>query len=258
MEDVQGQKDTRNIPINKVGIKGIKYPITVFDKVNKYQQTIASIDMFVDLPHEDKGTHMSRFIEILHEIRHEVSTRAFTLILKQMKHQLNAKSAQIKLRFPYFIEKKAPASGATGLMDYDCAFTASSNSDEKVDLIMEANVPVTSVCPCSKEISKYGAHNQRGKVKLKIRFTNLIWLEDIITLVEKSASSEVFSILKRVDEKEVTEKAYENAKFVEDIVRDIAIKLEAEKNIYWYEISVENFESIHNHNAYAFIERDKR
>jgi GTP cyclohydrolase I len=258
MKDIQSERDTRNIPINKVGVKKVKYPITIFDKVKKFQQTVASINMYVNLPHEDKGTHMSRFIEILHEIRHKVSTQTLSAILNQMKEQLKAQSAQIELIFPYFIEKKAPISRAVGLMDYNCSFIASCDSESEIDIIMEVNVPITSVCPCSKEISDYGAHNQRGNVKLRVRFVKLVWLEDMISLVEKSASSEVFSILKRVDEKEVTERGYQNPKFVEDIIRDIVQKLDSNRKITWYEVEVENFESIHNHNAYAYIVRDKK
>jgi len=253
MKDIQNQIDHRQIKIDRVGIKGIRYPITVLDRAKKFQQTIASINMYVDLPHYMKGTHMSRFVELLHVFREEVSVKSFSYIMDRMKETLNAESAIIELRFPYFIEKQAPISGATGLMDYQCGFIATSQKDKSVDIVMEVSVPITSVCPCSKEISEYGAHNQRGQVLLQIRFDGLIWMEEMISLVEKCASSELYSILKRIDEKEVTEHGYNNPKFVEDIVRDIALELEKVEKVTWYELSVENFESIHNHSAFAYI-----
>lgn len=253
MKDIQNQVDNRNINIDRVGIKGIRYPITVLDRANGYQQTIAQINMYVDLPHTLKGTHMSRFVELLHVFRKEVSIKSFSYIMDRMREKLNAESARIEVRFPYFVEKQAPVSGAVGLMDYQCGFIATSRMDQTVDIIMEVSVPITSVCPCSKEISEYGAHNQRGQVLLRIRFEGLIWLEEMISLVEKSASSELYSILKRADEKQVTERGYLNPKFVEDIVRDIALELDGNKKISWYELSVENYESIHNHSAYAYI-----
>ena len=253
MKDVQNQRDTRNIPIDKVGIKNLRYPVTVRDRREGRQATVASINMYVDLPHEYKGTHMSRFVEMLHELRTEVSLKRFSVLLDQMKKHLNAASAHIEITFPYFIEKKAPVSSAPGLMDYTCRILGSSNSHHEVDLISEVNVPITSVCPCSKEISDAGAHNQRGEVKLQTRFDKFIWLEDMIELVEDCASCDVFSVLKRVDEKKVTEKGYGNPKFVEDIVRDVASRLMSDANITWFSVSAENFESIHNHSAYAHI-----
>ncbi len=256
MKDVQNLKDDRNMAIDRVGVKGIKYPITVLDRANKIQHTTADINMFVDLPHEYKGTHMSRFIEMLHVFRNKVSLKSLSMILEEMKKQLDAKSAHIEIRFPYFIEKKAPVTGATGLMDYKCCIQASSNGINETDNLVEIRVPVTSVCPCSKEISQYGAHNQRGEVSVSVRFKEFFWMEDLIALVEQSASCEVYSILKRSDEKAVTEKGYENPKFVEDVVRDVALKLEEDDNFTWYSISVENFESIHNHSAYAYISSD--
>lgn len=257
MKDIQNLKDYRNIAIDRVGVKGVKYPITVLDKANTFQHTTATINMFVDLPHEARGTHMSRFVEMLHLFRNEVSMKSFSTILSEMKKLLNAKSAHIEVRFPYFIEKKAPVSGAPGLMDYNCGFIATTLENGESDVLMEVKVPITSLCPCSKEISQYGAHNQRGEVVLVTRFKEFIWMEEMISLVESTASCEVFSILKRVDEKAVTERAYENPKFVEDIVRDIALRLESDQNITWFSISVENFESIHNHSAYAYICSDK-
>lgn len=257
MIDLQNSKDHRKIAIDRVGIKGIKYPITVLDRANTQQTTTATIDMFVDLPHEARGTHMSRFIEMLHVFRNEVSLKTFSLILKEMKKQLNARSAHIEVRFPYFIEKKAPVSGSAGLMCYNCGFIAKTIENGTSEVLMEIKVPITSLCPCSKEISDHGAHNQRGEVMLVTRFKTFIWMEEMISLVESAASCEVYSILKRSDEKHVTEKAFANPKFVEDIARDIALALDQDDNITWFRVSVENFESIHNHSAYADISRDK-
>lgn len=253
MKDVQNQRDTRNIPIDQVGIKNLRYPVTVRDRRDGYQATVATINMYVDLPHEYKGTHMSRFVEMLHLLKQEVSLKKFSVLLDEMKKHLNAASAHIEMVFPYFIEKKAPISGVPGLMDYTCRIAGTSNSNNEVDLVSEVNVPITSVCPCSKEISEQGAHNQRGEVKLQTRFKRFIWLEDMIELVESCASCDVFSILKRVDEKQVTEKGYANPKFVEDIVRDVAARLMQDDNIIWFSVSAENFESIHNHSAFAHI-----
>ncbi|MBU1054110.1 MAG: GTP cyclohydrolase I FolE2 [Proteobacteria bacterium] len=257
MKDVQGQRDYRNISINKVGIKNIRYPITVLDRQNRVQNTVATINMYVDLPHKYKGTHMSRFVELLHLFLHdEVSLKKIATILNQMKKHLNAESAHLEVTFPYFIEKKAPVSNAPGLMDYTCRIIGSSDPSDKIDIVSEVIVPISSVCPCSKEISEIGAHNQRGEVRLSTRFKKFIWMEDMIELVESSASCDVFSVLKRVDEKSVTERAFSNPKFVEDIVRDVAAKIKKDDNITWFSVSAENFESIHNHNAYAHISSD--
>jgi GTP cyclohydrolase I len=253
MKDVQNQRDTRNIPIDKVGIKNLRYPVTVLDRREGRQATVATINMYVDLPHDYKGTHMSRFVEILHLINKEVSLERVSYVLDQMKKHLNAASAHIGITFPYFIEKMAPISSVLGLMDYTCRIMGSSNSKNEVDIVSEVNVPISSVCPCSKEISDAGAHNQRGEVRLQTRFKRFIWLEDMIELVESCASCDVFSVLKRVDEKQVTEQGYDNPKFVEDVVRDIAARLQQDGNITWYSVSAENFESIHNHSAYAHI-----
>lgn len=253
MKDIQSQRDYRQIPIDKVGIKNLRYPIRVLDKKNGYQNTVASINMYVDLPHKYKGTHMSRFVELLHLFRPEVSLKRFSAILDQMKEHLNAASAHIEVTFPYFIEKKAPVSHSPGLMDYTCRIIGASDPNGKVDLISEVVVPISSVCPCSKEISEAGAHNQRGEVKLSVRFKKFVWMEDMIELVEDAASCEVYSVLKRVDEKYVTEKAYTNPKFVEDIVRDVAKRIKEDENITWFSVGAENFESIHNHSAYAQI-----
>jgi len=196
---------------------------------------------------------MSRFVELLHLLHPDVSLQNFSAILENMKKHLNAASAHLEMTFPYFIEKTAPVSTSPGLMDYTCSIRGSSDADGKVDLVSEVVVPISSVCPCSMEISDHGAHNQRGEVKLSTRFKKFIWMEDMIELVESSASCDVFSVLKRVDEKSVTERAFANPKFVEDIVRDVAQKLKVDDNITWFSVSAENFESIHNHSAYASI-----
>ena len=253
MKDLQNQRDYRKIPVNKVGIRNLRYPITVRDRKDGFQATIAHINMYVDLPHKNRGTHMSRFVEILHILRPEVSLDTFSMTLEKMKKHLSAASAHIEMTFPYFIEKNAPISNSSGLMDYTCSIIGSSDSNGKIDLVSEAIVPISSVCPCSKEISDAGAHNQRGKVELRTRFKKFIWLEDMIELVERASSCDVYSVLKRIDEKCVTEKGFANPKFVEDIVRDIAKKLKADDNITWFSVSAESFESIHNHSAYAYI-----
>lgn len=253
MIDMQNQKDHRNLPINNVGIKNLRYPITVLDKRMGHQHTVANINMYVDLPHDYKGTHMSRFVEMLHRFRERISLKILSEILDEMKVLLNAASAKIEVTFPYFIEKHAPVSGVPGLMDYTCSFVGVSPPSGRIDIVSEVRVPITSVCPCSKEISDGGAHNQRGEVRLETRFKRFIWIEDMIDLVERSASCDVFSILKRVDEKHVTEAGFSNPKFVEDIVRDVAVELLKDDNITWFAVSAENFESIHNHSAFAYI-----
>ena len=260
MIDMQKQRDYRNIPIDKVGIKELRYPITVLDKRNGMQSTVARINMYVDLPHQAKGTHMSRFVQMLHTFRSQVSLESITHILEDMKKTLEARSSHIEITFPYFVEKLSPVTASKGLMDYTCTILGSSYptvSEKKSDLMVKVGVPITSVCPCSREISEYGAHNQRGEVLVSTRFRKFIWIEDIIELVEKAASCDVFSVLKRQDEKFVTEHGYENPKFVEDLVRDVAKELIADENITWFSVSAENFESIHNHSAYAYIERSR-
>ena len=252
LPDTQNQNDKREIPIDKVGIKSLKYPIVVKDKDNGIQHTIATISMTVDLPKEFKGTHMSRFVEVLMHKR-EIHIDTIYEILKEMQNKLHSQSAHIELEFPYFKEKLAPVSRKPSLMDYRIRYHAVANKDKK-DLIMTVIVPVKTLCPCSKNISKYGAHNQRGEVTVSVRFTDNVWFEDIISIIEQSASSELFTLLKREDEKFVTEKAYENPVFVEDVVRNVVMRLKASGNILWYSVEAENFESIHNHNAYAMIE----
>jgi len=260
MIDTQNQPDYRKIPIDKVGIKGLKYPVKVLDKTTGVQSTVAQISMYVDLPHQCKGTHMSRFVEILHLFRTKVSLESISNILEDMKKILGAQSSHIEITFPYFIEKQSPKTGSKGLMDYTCSINGSSNGKKHTDIVLTITVPITSVCPCSKEISEDGAHNQRahnqrGEVKVSTRFEKFIWIEDIVQIVENSASCDIFSVLKRADEKFVTEKAYNNPKFVEDIARDVSKALMEDDNITWFSVSAENFESIHNHSAYAYIEK---
>ncbi|UQZ91138.1 GTP cyclohydrolase I FolE2 [Deltaproteobacteria bacterium Smac51] len=256
MADVQNRPDTRRIRINKVGVKDIRYPITVMDKAKDAQRTVASVNMYVDLPHHYKGTHMSRFIEVLSTHRDSISTQSIPTILSDMKKRLDAASAHLELTFPYFIEKKAPVSGAVSLMEYTCHLTGH-QCDTKSDLTVGVTVPITTLCPCSKEISTFGAHNQRGMVTVVVRYNKFFWMEDLIRLVESSCSSEVFALLKRSDEKFVTEAAYENPMFVEDVVREVAVRLLADDTFTWFSIAAENFESIHNHSAYAYIERSR-
>jgi len=255
MLDVQSQKDHRHIDIQKVGVKGIKYPVVVLDREKGTQPVNATINMYVNLPHRFKGTHMSRFVEVLNEFRGQINIRTFEKILEQMKEKLHAESAHMEIKFPYFMEKSAPVSHAKSLMEYHCTFFGESR-DGMTDFGVGVVVPVTTVCPCSKEISIAGAHNQRGMVTVKLRFRKFFWIEDVIRLVEESASSEIYSLLKRVDEKYVTEKAYENPLFVEDVVRNVAERLNQDDNFTWYSVEVENMESIHNHSAYAFVEKE--
>jgi len=255
MADVQNQPDTRRIKIDKVGVKDIRYPVTVRAKNQNDQRTVASVNMYVDLPHQYKGTHMSRFIEILARHRHSISLHSVSTILSDMKQRLDADSAHLELSFPYFIEKKAPVSGEVSLLEYTCAFSGAQKNG-RPEIRVSVTVPITTLCPCSKEISAFGAHNQRGQVTVTVEFRKFFWMEDLIRLVETSCSAEVFSLLKRADEKFVTEAAYQNPMFVEDVVREVAVKLLADDTFTRFSIAAENFESIHNHSAYAYLELD--
>ncbi|MCL2670321.1 MAG: GTP cyclohydrolase FolE2 [Syntrophaceae bacterium] len=255
MIDTQSQRDERNISIQKVGVKGLKYPIVVLDRERGTQSANATINMYVSLHHHFKGAHMSRFVEVLNDIRDQISIRTLQGILEKIRRKLHAESAHIEIDFPYFIEKTAPRSRAKSLMEYRCQFLGTLNT-KGTDFVVGMAVPVTTVCPCSKEISSTGAHNQRGVVTVKVRFKKFFWIEDVIRLIEASASGEVYSLLKRIDEKFVTEQGYENPMFVEDVVRNVAYRLSEETNFTWYSVEAENFESIHNHSAYAFIEKD--
>ena len=252
MPDMQQSPDTRNIAIDKVGVKDIRYPIVVQDKRREKQHTVARVNMYVDLPEQFKGTHMSRFIEVLNLYHGEISIENLETILAEMKLRLEATRAHLELDFPYFIEKTAPVSGARSLLEYQCRMIGA--LEDRFDFMLEASIPVTSLCPCSKEISERGAHNQRSIVTVQIRYSEHVWLEDLIAWVEECASCPVYSLLKREDEKAVTEQAYDNPMFVEDMVRAVTEKLRTVAAIDWFKVQCENFESIHNHSAYAMVE----
>ena len=254
LQDKQNEPDHRELRIDKVGVRGLRFPIQVKDKAHELQNTISTIGMYVDLPKEFKGTHMSRFIEVLNAHGNIVHVENINDILHAMQKKLKSETAHLDMEFPFFLSKKAPVSRMEGLMDYTVRFNATACGPD-VDFLMTVITGVTTLCPCSKAISEYGAHNQRGNVTVQIRCRKLVWIEDLIALVESSASSELYSLLKRQDEKAVTERAYDNPVFVEDLVRNVALKLNAHPDVTWYRVEAENFESIHNHNAYALIEK---
>jgi GTP cyclohydrolase I len=254
LHDVQSGRDHRELHIDKVGVRGLRFPIQIGDKAHSHQNTIATIAMCVDLPKEFKGTHMSRFIEVLNAHGSIVHVETIEDILHAMQAKLHADTAHLEMEFPFFLTKQAPVTGMEGVMDYTARFAASARGKE-IDFVLTVIVGVTTLCPCSKAISKHGAHNQRGNVTVSIRSDKVVWIEDLIALVEASASSELYSLLKREDEKVVTERAYENPVFVEDLVRNVALKLNAHADVTWYRVEAENYESIHNHNAYACIEK---
>ena len=256
MEDVQARVDTRHIAIDKVGIKDIRHPVRVADRSGGEQHTIATFNMYVNLPHNFKGTHMSRFVEILNRHEREVTVQSFKEMLAEMAELLEAEAGHIEMRFPYFVNKAAPVSGVQSLMDYDVTFIGEIRNGEP-RMNIKVVVPVTSLCPCSKKISARGAHNQRSHVTIDVRTREFMWIEELIDIVEQEASCELYGLLKRPDEKYVTERAYDNPKFVEDMVRDVAARLSAHERIGAYVVEAENFESIHNHSAYAMIVNDK-
>ena len=252
MKDVQKQRPENPLYIEKVGVKGISYPIVVSDRKKGTQNTVASINLYVDLPREFKGTHMSRFIEVLNEYKEKIHIKNFEHILNEIKATLEAESAHMEIYFPYFIEKEAPVSGSVGLMEYTCCLLGMVGRLREFKV--GVNVPIQTLCPCSKEISDYGAHNQRGLVSVMVRYEKFFWIEDLIELIESCSSSQVYPILKRPDEKFITEQAYNNPMFVEDVVRQAASLLNERDEFSWYSVEAENFESIHNHSAYAYIE----
>lgn len=257
MEDVQNAVDRRRIPIRKVGIKNLQYPITVLDRHNKTQPATAMVSMFVDLPHRFKGTHMSRFVEILNLHRGRISVGDMNKILASTLKAFQCKTAHLEVRFPYFVEKSAPVSGARSLMSYECALLAGAEArgrGSRFDLVVEARVPVTTLCPCSKSLARKGAHNQRSAITIQVRSKRLVWLEELIEVAEAEASAPVYALLKRNDERYVTEQAYANPRFVEDVVRGVAVRLRRDRRIRWFRVESENFESIHNHSAYAMVE----
>ncbi len=253
MRDVQSESDDRNISIDKVGISDLSYPITVLDRDNNIQPTVAKINMYVDLPHHYRGTHMSRFLEVMSRYHMGLSLRSLGELLDDMRATFDSETSHIEVEFPYFIKKKAPVSGIESPMEYICRIEAKKR--EKLELVVEVNVPAQNLCPCSKEISDYGAHNQRGNIKIRIRSNKLVWFEELIAIAEDSASAPVFTLLKREDEKFITEHAYDHPRFVEDTAREAALRLNGDPRIYWYSVEVKNTESIHNHNAYACISK---
>lgn len=254
LHDKQSERDTRELRIDKVGVRGLRFPIQVKDKTRKYQNTIATIGMFVDLPKEFKGTHMSRFIEVLNAHGNMIHVENIPDILRSLQKKLHSETSHIEIEFPYFMSKRSPVSGGESLMDYTARFDAAA-CGTGIDFVLTVKANVTTLCPCSKAIAKYGAHNQRGEVTVALRFKKPVWIEDVVAMIEDSASSELYALLKRQDEKFVTERAYENPVFVEDLVRNVALHLNADKRVKWYKVEAENFESIHNHNAYACIEK---
>jgi GTP cyclohydrolase IB len=255
--DVQATPDSRKLAIDKVGIKAMRHPMLIQERSGGVQHTIATFNMYVGLPHHFKGTHMSRFVEILEAHEREITVQTFQQMLREMVDKLEAEEGHIEMAFPYFIEKSAPVSGVKSLMDYEVTFVGELQK-KKESFDMKVVVPVTTLCPCSKKISARGAHNQRSHVTITARTNDFVWIEELVDLAEKQASCELYGLLKRPDEKYVTERAYDNPKFVEDLVRDVAAVLNLDERIESYVVESENFESIHNHSAYALIEKNKR
>ena len=254
LDDKQSERDTRELRIDKVGVRGLRFPIQVRDRTRRVQNTVATLGMFVDLPKEFKGTHMSRFVEVLNAHGDIIHVENIKDILQELQQKLHSATSHIEIEFPYFMAKKSPISRKESLMDYIARFDAAACGGE-MDFVLTVKVNVTTLCPCSKAISKHGAHNQRGEVTVALRFKKTVWIEEVVEMIEASASSELYALLKRQDEKAVTERAYENPVFVEDLVRNVALRLNAHPLVTWYKVEAENYESIHNHNAYACIER---
>ncbi len=252
MKDVQGEKDLRRVPLKHVGIKDLRWPVELRDKTKGTQHTVAKVALAVDLPHDMRGTHMSRFVECLQTFD-SMDLQELETVLDTLKERLQAEKAMLQLEFPYFLTKTAPVSGQTAPMDIDCVYTA--EKGEEFTLKIGAVIPVQTLCPCSKEISSYGAHNQRAFAKLEVTAKEMVWLEELAAIADAGASAPVYGLLKRPDEKFVTEMAYDNPRFVEDAVREIALRLEADERISWYRCEVESVESIHNHNAFAVVEK---
>ena len=257
MVDVQSSHDKRNIPLQKVGVKNLKYPVSVLDKVHRTQQTVADINLFANLPHHYKGTHMSRFIEVFNRHAEDITMPTFLTMLDNVRGALEAETAFAEVTFPYFIKKEAPVSGQTSMMNYTCKFLGEVG-EAKRDFIVGIEAMVNTLCPCSKEISARGAHNQRGVVRVQLKLGPFFWIEDIIDIIESSASSGLYTLLKREDERYVTEHAYDNPVFVEDLVREVCIGIERLNSFPWFSVEAENMESIHTHDAYAYLERGSR
>jgi GTP cyclohydrolase I len=253
--DIQSSPDRRNIPIDRVGVRKVKYPMHVRERDNGPQHTVGDFTLTVDLPKEFKGTHMSRFLEILGQHNHDISVETIPAILTQLRERLVAETAHLEVKFTLFRAKAAPVTGKVGMMGYECGFSASGGATDRFELLL--TVPVATLCPCSKEISDYGAHNQRGYVTVRVEPKGHLWLEDVIDMIEASGSAPLYPVLKRPDEKFVTEQAYDNPRFVEDLVREVAIAFDKNDRVVSYEIEVENHESIHDHNAYAYLKRSK-
>lgn len=256
LPDIQGKPDHRELAINQVGVRGLRYPLRLVDATGEIHATVATLTMTVGLPPTVKGTHMSRFVEIMEAQETPLTLTGMKALFSRMRQRLGASSGRIEFAFPYFIRKEAPVSGVTSLIDIDAGIIVSGDGLGKTELTLKVVVPVTSLCPCSKEISDYGAHNQRSHITIHatLQDSALLNLEELVRMAEEEASCEVFGLLKRPDEKWVTERAYDNPKFVEDLVRDIALRLKHESRIAHWSVSSENFESIHNHSAYALIE----
>lgn len=259
MEDVQNQSDSRELPIDLVGVSGLRYPITVRDRTRKRQSTVADMTLSVSLPHHFKGTHMSRFIEVVHTHHQQIDMETLPAIIAALREKLEAERARIEVRFPYFVERTAPASRLQSLMSYQCSYTAEVTPDGN-DFLVGVRVPVTTLCPCSKAISAYGAHNQRGYIDIEIRahrspggLPRMVWIEELIEVAENAGSAPVFPLLKREDERALTMRAYDNPAFVEDVVRSVAAELRDDSRIAWLHVRVETLESIHDHNAFAEI-----
>ena len=253
MRDIQSEQDTRAVPLQKVGVKGVKYPVTVLDKNSSKQNTTASVDLFVNLPHNYKGTHMSRFIEVFHKYHEDISMHHFLDMLEEIRLKLDAQKAYGRIEFPYFIEKKAPVTESAGIMQYKCSYEGEVSEGGDRHFYISIQVPVATLCPCSKAISEYGAHNQRGVVSVRLLYKEFFWIEDVIETIESCASTPLYTLLKRQDEKYVTEHAYETPRFVEDVVREVYLGLK-KLGFSQFSVEVENDESIHNHNAYAYAE----
>ena len=252
LRDVHSEGDSRRLALDRAGVKGLRYPICVLDRARGVQHTVAEIEMSVSVPHKRKGAHMSRFVELLNQHRREIDIRKFRGLCAELRRDHDADAAHVQVRFPYFIEKKAPVTGAVGLLDYSCTFGASVTRDD-YDLWVALEVPVTTLCPCSKAISAHGAHNQRSLVAVRVWFEKFFWIEDLIALVEESASCDLYALLKRPDEKYVTERAWERPRFVEDLVREVGTRLRRDPNFTRWEVEAESFESIHAHSAYAAL-----
>ncbi len=257
MTDVQSSFDDRNMRIQKVGVRNVRYPVTVLDRREGSQSTHARVDLFADLPHRFRGTHMSRFIEVFNRYHRDLTMPRFLEMLEEIRISLEAERAYAEIEFPYYMEKAAPVSGQRSMMEYTCHYSGTSTGVHQ-HFVVGVDVPVTTLCPCSREISDRGAHNQRGVVRTRIELGPFFWFEEIIELVEAAASSGLHTLLKREDEKYVTERAYDHPVFVEDLVREVAVSMEDAHDFPWFSVEAENFESIHNHEAYAYIERSRQ